>query len=57
LEGKGIRLAFAGLKGPIKDRLRSYGMYETIGDGNFHPNTISAVRSYKEARGISEHPW
>jgi len=47
LDGKGVAFAFAGLKGVVKDRLRSYGLYERIGDENFYPNTISAV----EARG------
>lgn len=50
LDEKGIDLAFAGLKGPIKDRLRSYGLYDTVGHTNFYPNTISAVTSYEESR-------
>jgi MFS superfamily sulfate permease-like transporter len=49
LDQKGISIAFAGLKGDVKDRLRSYGLYERIGDENFHPNTISAVKKYKKA--------
>jgi len=49
LDQKGISIAFAGLKGAVKDRLRSYGLYERIGDENFHPNTISAVKKYKKA--------
>lgn len=44
LDAKGVTLCFAGLKGPVKDRLRAYGLYERIGDENFHPNTISAVK-------------
>jgi MFS superfamily sulfate permease-like transporter len=51
LEAKGIDLVFAGLKGPIKDRLRAYGLYEAIGAANFHPNTISAVESYERSHG------
>jgi high affinity sulfate transporter 1 len=46
LESKGLAFAFAGLKGPVKDRLRAYGLYERIGDDNFFPNTISAVESH-----------
>lgn len=46
LERRNIEFAFAGLKGPVKDRLRSYGLYERIGDANFHPNTISAVTAH-----------
>jgi len=51
LDQKDITLAFAGLKGPVKDRLRSYELYDRIGDENFHPNTISAVEDYKKANG------
>lgn len=46
LDSRSIGFAFAGLKGPVKDRLRSYGLYERIGDGNFYPNTISAVEGH-----------
>jgi high affinity sulfate transporter 1 len=46
LESKGLAFAFAGLKGPVKDRLRAYGLYERIGGQNFFPNTISAVESH-----------
>ena len=48
LDGKGIAFAFAGLKGHVKDHLRSYGIYDRIGDEHFHPNTISAVKKYKK---------
>jgi len=48
LDAKGIRFAFAGMKGFVKDHLRSYGIYDRIGDEHFHPNTISAVDKYKE---------
>lgn len=47
LESKGVNLAFAGLKGPVKDRLRSYGLYDHLGDDAFFPNTISAVDDYR----------
>lgn len=45
LERREVTFAFAGLKDPAKDRLRDYGLYERIGDGNFFPNTISAVEA------------
>lgn len=47
LERKGLAFAFAGLKGPVKDRLRSYGLYRRIGDDNFFPNTITAVDAHR----------
>lgn len=56
LGSQGIAFAFAGLKGPVKDRLRSYGLYERIGDENFHPNTITAVARHLESEGYESSP-
>ncbi len=50
LEEKGVVFVFAGLKGPVKDRLRDYGLYDRIGDAAFFPNTISAVAWHQENR-------
>jgi len=50
LDQHDVRFAFAGLKGHVKDRLRSYGLYDRIGDDNFFPNTISAVESHSAER-------
>ncbi len=33
----------------MNDHLRSYGIYDRIGDEHFHPNTISAVKKYEKA--------
>lgn len=52
LEAKDIGFTFAGLKGPVKDRLRSYGIYDRIGDEHFFPNTISAVKSYRKSNDL-----
>ena len=49
-----IDLCFGGLKGPVKDRLRSYGMMERIGVDSFYPNTIAAVEAHTESRSRSE---
>jgi high affinity sulfate transporter 1 len=47
LDERGIAFAFAGLKGPVKDRLRDYGLYEQVGPHNFYPNTIAAVEDHR----------
>jgi high affinity sulfate transporter 1 len=49
LERRNVAFAFAGLKGPVKDRLRLYGLYDRIGDENFHPNTTSGVEAHLAA--------
>jgi len=48
LHARNVGLAFAGLKGHVKDHLHAYGIYDRIGDEHFHPNTISAVEMYKK---------
>lgn len=47
MDSQGIEFAFAGLKGPVKDRLRDYGLYERVGAANFYPNTIAAVEDHR----------
>jgi high affinity sulfate transporter 1 len=47
LDSRGVGFAFAGLKGPVKDRLRAYGLYDRIGGENFYPNSISAVEAFE----------
>ncbi len=54
LDQRGLELAFAGLKGPIKDRLRDYGLYDRVGDRNFFPTTGSAVKHHYETRSEEE---
>jgi high affinity sulfate transporter 1 len=52
LDARGIELAFAELKGPVKDRLRSYGLYDRIGDDFFYPTLGAAVMSYADETGV-----
>ena len=54
LESSGISLAFAEMKGPVKDRLRDYGLYERVGDERFFPTIGTAVDGYLAASGT---PW
>ena len=52
LDARGIEFAFAELKGPVKDRLRSYGLYDRLG-GEFFYSTIGvAVAAYSEETGV-----
>jgi high affinity sulfate transporter 1 len=51
LDAKQVDFAFAGLKGLVKDRLRSYGLYERIGEDHFFPNTITAVSFHEKQPG------
>jgi MFS superfamily sulfate permease-like transporter len=50
LQQHGLLFAFAGLKGPVKDRLRAYGLYDRIGDANFFPTIGAAVNTHMSDR-------
>lgn len=57
LERDGVELAFAELKGPVKDRLRNYGLYDRIGDDRFFPTLGTAIRGYLAATGTVWVDW
>ena len=46
LEAAGVQLAFAELKDPVRDRLRSYGVDDAIGAERFFPTIGVAVAAY-----------
>ena len=48
LNARGMHLAFAGLKGPVKDKIERYGLYHTIDPTHFYPNISSAVEAIHE---------
>jgi len=47
LNARGMHLAFAGLKGPVKDKIRRYGLYQTIDPAHFYPNLTTAVAAFR----------
>jgi len=51
LARRGVELHFADMKGHVKDRLRTYGLWDRLGDGCFHPTVGSVVRAY-----LARHP-
>ncbi len=57
LDALGIEVAFAELKGPVKDRLRSYGLYDRIGDDRFFPTLGTAIDGYLAATGTVWVDW
>ena len=54
LERVAIELAFAELKGPAKDRLRRYGLFDKIGEARFYRTVGEAVAAYVAETGV---PW
>jgi high affinity sulfate transporter 1 len=57
LDAQGVEVVFAELKGPIKDRLRSYGLFDRIGDGRFFPTLGTAIAGYLSATGTEWVDW
>ena len=57
LDARNVELAFAELKGPVKDRLRSYALYDRIGDDRFYPTLGTAIDGYLAATGTVWVDW
>lgn len=57
LRTRGIELGFAELKGPVKDRLREYGIYDAFGPGAFLPTLGRAVAAYVTAHHVPWRDW
>ena len=57
LRSQDIELAFAELKGPVKDRLRRYGLYDRLGDDRFFPTLGTAIDGYLATTGTRWVDW
>ena len=57
LQVESIQLVLAELKGPVKDRLRDYGLYDRLGDARFFTTVGTAVNGYLEASGVEWVDW
>jgi MFS superfamily sulfate permease-like transporter len=57
LAARGIELAFAELKDPVKDRLERYGLKKAIGHDSFFPTIGVAVHTYLEQNDVDWVDW
>ena len=57
LAAEGVDLRFAEMKGPVKDRLRRYALYERFGDDHFSPTVGAAVSAYLATTGVEWTDW
>jgi anti-anti-sigma regulatory factor len=46
LVSSGIELCFAAMKDPVKDKLKRFGLYLTLGERTFFPTVEVAVSKY-----------
>jgi high affinity sulfate transporter 1 len=57
LQQQEVVLAFAEMKGPVKDRLRRYGLYTQVESEHFFPTVGTAVDGYLQATGLEWVDW
>jgi high affinity sulfate transporter 1 len=53
----GMELCFAEMKGPVKDRLKRYGLFGELGVENFFPTIGQAVDRYLEVHKVDWRDW
>ena len=57
LSEAGVKLCFAELKDPVKDKLKRFGLFEQIGEQFFFPTMGSAVSNYLESYAVNWVDW
>lgn len=57
LQKAGIELHFAVMKGPVKDLLKHYGLFEQFDEKNFYPTVGQAVDGYLQAFKVDWQDW
>jgi high affinity sulfate transporter 1 len=57
LHAAGMDLCFAEMKGPVKDRLKHYGLFTRLGTENFFPTIGQAVDRYVAVHQVDWRDW
>jgi len=57
LEGRGVVLAFAELKGHVRERLARFGLVDLVGEGHFYRTVGEAVHAYVGAEHVEWVDW
>jgi high affinity sulfate transporter 1 len=52
LHAAGIEMCFAEMKGPVKDKLKQFGLFARLGEGAFFPTLGAAVSAYRKAHPL-----
>jgi high affinity sulfate transporter 1 len=53
----GVELCFAEMKGPVKDRLKRYGLFSQVGPDRFFTTVGAAVDAYLRETGVKWLDW
>ena len=57
LHRAGMDLCFAEMKGPVKDILKRYGLFDSFGNENFFPTIGQAVDQYLIIHKVRWQDW
>lgn len=57
LHQAGMELCFAEMKGPVKDILKRYGLFDSFGNENFFPTIGQAVDRYLDVHKVNWQDW
>jgi high affinity sulfate transporter 1 len=57
LQTAGIKLGFAEMKDPVKDKLKRFGLFAQIGEASFFPTIGAAVSAYLETHPVDWVDW
>jgi MFS superfamily sulfate permease-like transporter len=52
LQAAGVKLCFAELKGPVKDKFRRFGLVDLLGEATLFRTIEAAVRSYQAQHAV-----
>jgi len=53
----GIELCFAEMKGPVKDKLKRFGLFARLGEETFFPTVGAAVSGYLKTHEVDWDDW
>ena len=57
LQAAGIELCFAGMKDPVKDKLKRFGLFARLGEDMFFPTVGVAVSGYLKRFNVAWDDW
>jgi high affinity sulfate transporter 1 len=57
LQNAGIELVFAEMKDPVKDKLKRFGLFTSLGSDLFFPTLGQAVDAYLDTSGVEWVDW
>jgi high affinity sulfate transporter 1 len=57
LHAQGIELCFAEMKGPVKDKLKRFGLFSRLGEETFFPTVGESVNAYLARHPVEWKDW